>query len=65
MEDRGINLNAYVKITEANGYKLGCKETADKILNDLWKERNAIGQLMILEEHLKEKAKEFGVPIKE
>ena len=65
MEDRGINLNAYVKITEANGYKLGCKETADKILNDLWKERNAIGQLMIFEEHLKEKAKEFGVEIKE
>ena len=41
------------------------KQTAEKILNDLWKERNAIGQLMILEEHLKEKAKEFGVEIKE
>jgi hypothetical protein len=39
--------------------------TAEKILNDLWKERNAIGQLLILEEHLKEKAKEFGVEIKE
>ena len=38
---------------------------AEKILNDLWKERNAIGQLMILEGHLKEKAKEFGVEIKE
>ena len=38
---------------------------AEKILNDLWKERNAIGQLMILEEHLKEKAKEFGVEIRE
>jgi hypothetical protein len=41
------------------------KLTAEKILNDLWKERNAIGQLMIFEEHLKEKAKEFGVEIKE
>ena len=39
--------------------------TAEKILNDLWKERNTIGQLMIFEEHLKEKAKEFGVEIKE
>ena len=38
---------------------------AEKILNDLWKKRNAIGQLMILEEHLKEKAKELGVEIKE
>lgn len=41
------------------------RQTAEKILNDLWKERNAIGQLMIFEEHLKEKAKEFGVEIKE
>jgi hypothetical protein len=39
--------------------------TAEKILNDLWKERNAIGQLLILEEHLKEKAKEFSVEIRE
>ena len=42
-----------------------CKQTAEKILNDLWKERNAIGQLLILEEHLKEKAREFGIEIKE
>jgi hypothetical protein len=41
------------------------KKVAEKILNDLWKERNVIGQLMIFEEHLKEKAKEFGVEIKE
>lgn len=41
------------------------KLTAEKILNDLWKERNAIGQLMIFEEHLKEKAKEFSVEIRE
>ena len=65
MENRGTNLKAYIKITEANGYKLGSTEAAEKILSDLWKKRNAIGQLMILEEHLKEKAKEFGVEIKE
>lgn len=39
--------------------------TAEKILNDLWKERNTVGQLMIFEEHLKEKAKEFSVEIRE
>ena len=41
------------------------KKTAEELINNLWKERNTIGQLMILEEHLKEKAKEFGVEIKE
>lgn len=46
-------------------YKQVGQLAAEKILNDLWKERNAIGQLTIFEEHLKEKAKEFSVEIKE
>ena len=41
------------------------KETAREILTDLWKERNAIGQLMIFEEHLIELAKQFGVEVEE
>lgn len=45
--------------------KVKIHDTAEKILNDLWKERNAVGQLMIFEGHLKEKAKEFSVEIKE
>jgi hypothetical protein len=50
----------------ADGYiEHSHKDTAEKLLNWLWKKRNAIGQLMIFEEHLKEKAKEFGVEIKE
>ena len=54
----------YRKFAEAR-IKESKSEAVEKILNDLWKERNAIGQLMIFEEHLKEKAKEFGVEIKE
>ena len=67
-EDLFKNFDNY--LFEYRKFADGCiadsrKNTAEKILNDLWKERNAIGQLTIFEEHLKEKAKEFGVELKE
>ena len=45
-------------------YEQGCKDTAEKILNYLWKQRNAIGQLMILEEDLINFAKQFNIEVK-
>ena len=39
------------------------KETAKEILTYLWKQRNVIGQLMILEEDLIELAKQYGVEV--
>ena len=41
------------------------KETSKEILTYLWKQRNVIGQLMILEEDLIELAKQYGVEVKE
>lgn len=62
LEDANIR---YAEALELKVNKKERKETAKEILQELWKERNAIGQLMILEEHLIKLAKKHGVEVKE
>lgn len=59
----------YRKVTEdeivesMKTYERARQETARKILQRLWEERNALGQLMILETDLTKLAKEYDIEL--
>ena len=44
-------------------YDTARQETAREILQRLWEERNALGQLMILETDLTNLAEEYGIEL--
>ena len=65
MEKEKINLNAYVKMTQAEGYRLGCKETAEKIMQDLKPLLEGFVHTDTGENLYVYKCKQFDVEIKE
>ena len=76
MEKEKFNLNTYVKMTQAEGYRLGCKETAEKykgFIRELLTNGDDsittyygdVKYRLIREDDLQELAKQFGVGIKE